>query len=269
MRLPPKTSQRKKPKMNNPIYFSSLCLIIRDENKYLKEWLIHHLPLTDHIFLYDNGARENVSVITKSLPEPAQSKITVIPFKNGYEHIQEEAYNHFLDNYGRKTVWCAFIDSDEFITIDCKKTIHEILSEKSQYSEVRMFWVEYGADGRVNYDSRPVQERFQTPAEGADMRIRMYKSFIKTEKTKRMVSHFPIFDLKDRLCYIDDKMEFFHIKHYYTKSFEEWKEKMARGSANPRCLKKFDEFFSYNPDMAYLKNQRTDLPGQSYNAGHP
>lgn len=255
--------------MSKPIYFSSLCLIIRDENKYLEEWLMHHLPLTDHIFIYDNGAKENVSDVTSSLPDPDQLKITVISFKDGYEHIQEEAYNHFLDNCGKKTVWCAFIDSDEFISVDCNKTICEILSEKDRYNEIRMYWVEYGADGRIKYDSRPVQKRFRIPAKGADTRIRMYKSFIKTEKAERIISHFPAFDPKDRLCYNDDRMELFHIDHYYTKSFEEWKEKMARGSSNPRCLKNFNEFFAYNPDMAYLKSPETDLHGQSYNAGRP
>lgn len=250
-------------------YFVSICLIIRDENKYLKEWILHHLPLVDHIYIYDNGEKENVSDITTMLPQSDQLKITIISYKDSYKHIQEEAYNHFLKNYGRETIWCAFIDSDEFISIDCNKTIYKILTEKDYYNEFQMFWVEYGANGKENYENYPVQERFKTPANGKNMRIRMYKSFIKTEKAKRMVSHFPVFDLKDRLCYIDDKMEFFHIKHYYTKSFEEWKEKMARGSANPHCLKKFSEFFDYNPDMAYLKNQRTDLPGQSYNAGRP
>ena len=253
--------------MNKTPCYSSLCLIIRDENKYLKEWLMHHLPLTDHIYIYDNGAKEDASDITSTLPKPVQSKITVIPYKDGYEHIQEEAYNHFLENHGSETNWCAFIDSDEFISVDCSKTIQKILAEKERFNEVRMYWVEYGADGRVHYDSRPVQERFQTPAKGDGVRIRMYKSFIKTSKAQRMISHFPVFNPEDRLCCRDDKMELFHIRHYYTKSFEEWKEKMHRGSSNPHCLKNFDEFFAYNPDMAYLKDKENSFHNQTYNAG--
>ena len=91
--------------MNKTPCYSSLCLIIRDENKYLKEWLMHHLPLTDHIYIYDNGAKEDASDITSTLPKPVQSKITVIPYKDGYEHIQEEAYKHFLENHGSEKIW--------------------------------------------------------------------------------------------------------------------------------------------------------------------
>ena len=252
--------------MNKKFYFTSLCLIIRDENKYLKEWLLHHLPLTDHIYIYDNGEKENVSDIISLLSKPDQSKITIISYKDGYQHIQEEAYNHFLENYGQETIWCAFIDSDEFICIDCDKTIRKILTEKDSYNEIQKFCIEYGANGMAHYDDRPVQERFQTPAEGKN--IRMYKSFIKTDKITRMLSHFPVYDQKNNFCYKDDRMELFHINHYYTKSFEEWKEKMYRGSSNPHCLKKFNEFFDYNPDMKYLKDKEKNFHNQTYNAGY-
>ena len=90
--------------MNNPAHFTCICLLIRDENRYLNEWLLHHLPITDHIYIYDNGIKEQVSTATSKLPKQDQSRITVIPYKNRYSHVQEEAYNHFLTHYGRETV---------------------------------------------------------------------------------------------------------------------------------------------------------------------
>lgn len=246
----------------------SICLIIRNENKYLREWLTHHLPIADHIYIYDNGDKENVSDIIESMSVSSRHKITVIPYNEGYEHIQEQAYNHFLKYYKNETIWAAFTDSDEFIEIDCDKTLHEVLKEMNYYNELRMYWTEYGANGRLHYEDEPVQKRFKCMENQRQCRC-LYKSFIKVSKVVCMVSHFAAFDRQNNIIYEDKKKNMFHIDHYYTKSFEEWKEKMARGSSNPRCLKNFNEFFAYNPDMAYLKSPETDLHGQSYNAGRP
>ncbi len=251
--------------MNNPFYFSCICLLIRDENQYLYEWLFHHFPLTDHIYIYDNGAKEAVSDVISKLSAKDQSRITVIPYKNRYGHVQENAYNHFLSRYGRETVWCTFLDSDEFLVIDCPKTLPEILEEKKRFNEIRLFWTEYGADGKEYYEPLPVRKRFCRPSKAS--KTYMHKDFIQTANVRRMVSHFPVFDPANRICYEDVQMKLFHIDHYYTKSLEEWRYKMARGSANPFCLKSFDEFFVYNPDMAYLKPKTNGCIDQSYHAG--
>lgn len=39
------------------------------------------------------------------------------------------------------------------------------------------------------------------------------------------------------------------IDHYFTRSHEEWLEKAERGSCDPRCQRKYDEFYYFNPDM--------------------
>ena len=55
------------------------------------------------------------------------------------------------------------------------------------------------------------------------------------------------------------------IEHYYTKSWEEWKEKIiTRGACDPLYKRKLNEFFNYNPDMEYLKEEDTE---QFYQGG--
>lgn len=39
------------------------------------------------------------------------------------------------------------------------------------------------------------------------------------------------------------------IDHYFTISLEEWQEKAARGSCDPRVKRNYDEFYLYNPDL--------------------
>lgn len=43
--------------------------------------------------------------------------------------------------------------------------------------------------------------------------------------------------------------ELISVDHFYTKSYEEWVEKMNRGSAHSNFSRRYDEFFLLNPDM--------------------
>mgnify|MGYP003311472279 CR=1 FL=1 len=39
------------------------------------------------------------------------------------------------------------------------------------------------------------------------------------------------------------------VEHYYTKSLEEWKERLNNGSCDPNYSRKYEDFYFYNPDM--------------------
>lgn len=247
-----------------PIYYSSICLLIRDENKYLAEWLNHHLKLVDHIYIYDNGLNEKTTeIITENnFTSEEITKITIIDWTTSHKNVQEEAYNDFLEKYGSETRWVAFIDSDEFLSLDSEKNINEILETNIKYTEIQLKFVEYNANGLVNYEDKPVQERFtQEFNEFAEL---YHKEFVQPVRIDHMDRHYAIYD-DPYGKYIDEKKELVHIKHYYTKSFEEWVEKMKRGSSDPNYLKKYGEFFVYNPDLEYLKNEN-DIIDQKYNA---
>ncbi len=43
------------------------------------------------------------------------------------------------------------------------------------------------------------------------------------------------------------------VDHYYTKSYEEWLEKLKRGSCDSNFFRKYEHFFMYNPDMEYCR----------------
>lgn len=247
-----------------PVYYSSICLLIRDENKYLVEWLNHHLKLVDHIYIYDNGLNERTTeIITENNFTPEEiAKITIIDWSTQHKNVQEEAYNDFLEKYGSETRWVAFIDSDEFLTINSEKSINEILEANSKYTELQIKFVEYNANGLVNYEDKPVQERFTQ--EFNDFTELYHKEFVQPVRIDHMDRHYAIYE-DPYGKYVDEKKELFHIKHYYTKSYEEWVEKMKRGSSDPSCLKKYGEFFVYNPDLEYLKNEN-DIIDQGYNA---
>ena len=46
-----------------------------------------------------------------------------------------------------------------------------------------------------------------------------------------------------------------HIKHYFTKSKEEWLEKIKRGACD-NYLRKTRDFYDYNPDMVIIEEEQ-------------
>lgn len=47
------------------------------------------------------------------------------------------------------------------------------------------------------------------------------------------------------------------VDHYYTKSYEEWKAKIGMGTCDPIFNRKYADFFLYNPDMEYCREDIT------------
>ena len=97
-------------------FYSAVILLIKDENRYLKEWLDWHLNLGfEHVYIYDNGEKDHVQEIVDLYAMEVQQKITVIDWTGHHTHIQQDAYNHFLSNHKKDVRWGLFIDSDEFL----------------------------------------------------------------------------------------------------------------------------------------------------------
>jgi hypothetical protein len=232
--------------------------LIKDENEYINEWLKWHIDIGfEHFYIYDNGSK---TPIQESVEEQYLPLCTFIDYSSGYSCLQPDCYNHALNNYGPFTKWLAFIDTDEFIrTIDGKK-INDFLKEFEEFDGLYVKWIMYNANGLYYKDNRPQRERF-TQISSYDEWKPCGKSIIQPSKIKIMGTHFPAGVIGQYKMVDSNKnlkrtgLESFSdeekivIDHYFTRSFEEWQEKAARGSCDPRVDRKYNEFYLYNPDL--------------------
>ena len=160
--------------------------------------------------------------------------------------------------------WCAYFDCDEFLELGVYSNIKDYLSAKSEDC-VAFNWVIFGSNGELNKKEGRVQDRFKVPYLPL---MSMYNGFLKgiIRGGRRRFTQFkfngghlpwPVFDEKQfpntynvggyfkcntvpfqtsyPLRYKEG-----YIKHYYTKSFEEWISKAKRGwpitrDALPAC----------------------------------
>ena len=261
---------------DNPKYVCSICLIIRDESEYLKEWLDWHIGQgVEHFYIYDHDSKDPIEEwIERNAPELA-SKITVIDWSGIHDNAQPDAYNHCLARYGQDSKWIGFIDTDEHVRVKTGQLLSEFLTNYERYAGLFIVWTMYDACGQREKSNLPLRERFPTPTKVPTFSDKMGKVFVQPSRMKDMYIHngHPKKDFHVVGEYRDIVREaefwkdnattnFICIDHYYTKSYEEWLEKLKRGRCHARHIRKYSEFFLHNPDMEHC---REDIdPPQQY-----
>jgi len=252
------------------------CVIVavaRDENRYICEWIKHHIDLGfDEILVYDNCSKIPLQTEIEKLPQAYKGKVRV-EIEPVSENPQISSYQKGLEFYMDTAEWVAYIDIDEFFTLE--KPLCEILdSQPLSAGALFVCWKFYNANGQEKYENKPVKERFtqeckaQDPCKG--------KAIVRPQAVLGVGVHYPVLKpganmvMVDRTeCYhanVTPIYETIYIKHYYTKSYEEWLRKIYRGSCDSRCLKMYDEFFWYNPDLRHLYNP--EFANLRMNYGH-
>lgn len=250
--------------------------IIKDEQQYLDEWIRYHLQTgIDTLFIFEDVGSESHKDICGKYPQVTlqsildifpESKDEIIELKENGRFIQGKYYARALqwikDNHDID--WTFLLDADEFLTPT--EAFPGLLTAYQEYDGVLVYWKNFGASGHIRkplYD-KPTWETFSqecsyTEEDWRHRNIskmcfnmkRFKKSFVfgghtaicnwvRTDfKTSRMDS--PTFD----------KM---YIRHYMTRSWEEYKWKIEkRGDICPNH-RKINDFFEMNKSMIEIKD---------------
>jgi len=226
----------------------AICLIIKDENEYLVEWLNHHIQVGFNYFIiYDNQSKLSVNryLIMNNIPEKG---ITIINWNDNKHGSQLRAYKHCCQNY-KDFDYIAFIDTDEFIYLTAHKTIQEYINSLPGFDGLGIYWRMYGD---INYlTTRRKIEDYVLYYENEHI-----KSLVNpTKVTKWDDPHFATING----LYIDENKNIInspigkhtskdiYIKHTWTRSLSEFKQKIKRGSGD-KVIRQYtlEDFYNYN-----------------------
>lgn len=239
-----------------------ICVIIKDEEEYLDEWISHHLQLgIDEIFLYEDYGSRSHSAITDSYAD----KVHLLPIdiifnspdpskniKKNNERTQVQLFDYFPKMYKDKFDWILFNDVDEFLIL--KEPLHDLLKKYDDKPGILLNWKWYGASGHINKPIGKVMDNYTKHATSTFDYHWAYKSFMnckhfeKWEKAIHKVKGavFPLDNIGRHTAWIN---------HYFTKSWEEWKSKILERGDNCPGNRKIEHFFHLNRDMLSLKKQ--------------
>ncbi len=245
--------------------------IARLEGRYLKEWVEHYKSLGfDNIFLCDNdhdGDEEDLSAILK----PYEGFVKVLDYRNkvGY---QMKAYSEVYELLKEDYDWILFCDVDEFLEVK-QNNVSEYLKDKSDFDCIMINWLCFGDCENIHYEDKPIQERFKYPLP-IDLKVQYnfpenfhIKSFIKGGLKEAHFGGNPhCTDSKLKCCnasgvqvenrpwqLIDYSQAY--LKHYITKSLEEYYlNKMKRGTGD----RPYESFLRFYKDRYFRYNKMTE-----------
>ncbi|MCL2797790.1 MAG: glycosyltransferase family 2 protein [Firmicutes bacterium] len=270
-------------------YDFSICMITKDEHEYLEEFLQHHLALGfDHIYIYDNMSSPSVEEALTKMVGVDLSKITVKRVKSR-PMLQDWVYNLWLREDGIFSRYVAFIDTDELLDFG-GKTIREFMANpkfrRKDVGGVYLNWETYNADGETHKRYGKLRERFNKISEANKVECNVGKSIVRTSKVKKMHIHYAdyrsgIYDI-DTLGEIPQSYELKRlggraveadeaiisaakahaktansigkVRHYFTRSLEEWVYKILRGDCAQFYRRSLVEFVKHNPDLEKIAN---------------
>lgn len=248
----------------------AVCIIVRCENPYLREWCDHYLSLgVKKIFLYDNsreGDERPADVLTGY-----GDSVEIIDYTNEGVGAQVMAYSDCYEKHGNDYGWIGFLDADELVCVDGNDLPTYL--NTMQADVVLLSWRIMTDSGLVHYDQRPMAERFTVAKEKPSLEngTEFVKSFVRGGLTGlhfEVQPHVPSFKGKlkvvnavgeDVTLYpaIKPVHKVAWIDHYLTKTAEEYIGKINRGFINVsqehndhRKARAIEDFFNINERTA-------------------
>ena len=228
-----------------------LCGIAKLENSYIREWVEHYRKLGfTNIVLYDNNDPDG-ECFEEVIGDYIENGYVIIENAIGKTCFQYPAYMECYKKYRNDYDWMAFFDVDEFLELRKHSNISDYLQEEmfNEFDMIHVNWKTYTDSGKIHYSDKPVQERFtKTMAYKKHVKYNFpennhVKSIVRCNKYEELKfipnPHSPInvetccnssgknVDPKSPFCEYD--FEYAFLKHYTTKSLEEWiTKKMVR-----------------------------------------
>ena len=227
-----------------------LCMICKLENLYIQENIDHYKKLGyNHIYLYDNNDIDGErfeDVIQKEIDE---GFISIINYRGDIEKPQFRAYIDCYEKNNKNYDWLSFFDIDEFLELRPKNIkIQEFLNqEKFKYCQnIKFNWITFSDNDKLYYENKPIQERFTTPLLKINVNIHVKSTVRGNLPTNYWEGAWnPHSGIKNyNSCnpsgkqisknspYIIPNYNYGFLKHYRTKTIEEFIKKMKKGRAD-------------------------------------
>lgn len=239
----------------------------KNEDPYIREWTTHYLSLGfDKVIIADNNdSPDSLKGILSDLIR--QGKVQIFEC-NGLKKFQLYIYNMFLSEGNYK--WCAYFDCDEFLVLNVHKDIKHFLNGINEDC-VLINWIVFGSNGELHKKDLPIQTRFKVPVSplpffkenfyvkpiirGGAKGLWLTNTHCPLSNEKRTfnIGGYATVDYSSHV-YFPPRCKYAYIKHYYTKSFDEWiSGKIKRGWP--------DEMFDVlKPTNYFIADSNTEFP---------
>ena len=211
----------------------AICIIVKNEGEYIKEWLDYHiLAGVGKFFIYDNESEDDIkSILTPYI----EKKLVDYSYWPGKAQ-QMNAYNDAIKKHRLDCKYMGFIDADEFIVPlnthdEIHKVLQTILSIDQQACGVAINWRYFGDSGKMTKPEGGVLKNFLYCGKRTDKHVkiivnpRLIESMVTPHHGKYLNGHYIIDERGIKVTSpfnLNADPQFIRINHYYSKSKEEF-----------------------------------------------
>ena len=247
-----------------------LCVICKKENLYIQEFIDHYKYLGyNHIFIYDNNDIDGERLDEIIKKEIEQGIVSIINFRGEKDKPQFRAFFDCYEKNNNSYDWLSFFDIDEFLELKPKNVkIQNFLNNKrfKNCQNIKFNWLLFSDDEKMLYDNKPIQERFTTALYNNTL-----NNHVKSTVRGRLPTNYwkgagnPHTGINNYNCCSPSGIQisknspfnfpydykYGFLKHYRTKTIEEYINKMKKGKPDI----KID--YNYMVNMFFLTNKKT------------
>ncbi len=222
--------------------YIAICAIMKNEENYIYEWLSYHYTVgVRRFFIYDNGDTDALKLAIRAWPRA--DLVTVVDWPG--QAAQVPAYQHCLVNFRDQAEWCAFIDTDEFLTprLDLF-SLSDILEATGRIATgLYVHWLFFGSSGHIQKPAGLITETYTKCGRTGFPSHRFGKTIVRMRDAV-MTRHSHVIRSSGKLVSeFGDELDqngdggtalrlghrVISLNHYFTKSRQEWDRKVAMG----------------------------------------
>ena len=252
-------------------YFACFCTKARGENKYANELISYYTKLGVEKFIFGDNNLNGTEKLADVLQDYINKSIVDIYEIFGSNIGQAEFYQDIYGKYKNECNWFLFFDFDEYLDVhfeDNKSLVLKefLTNETFDKCEAILFnWLIYTDNDLIYYDNRTLLERFTVPNYNVLDNI-VVKSIVRGNLNKTIFNPQKLIHIPDKNVTICTSIgdifrdynsfsvrppvyKYGYIKHFITKTAEEYVTKIHRGANRNIPYKITDKirlFFRFN-----------------------
>ena len=240
---------------------TAIYTVVKDEVEYLNDFILWHLNIgIDKIFIFEDLDSTSHKEICDKYPNVILQPVLSLFDDNEKPYVvkmkQEGKYRQtmyakrgimYIKNNYPNIDFCFSLDCDEYI---CSPVpFKSILGRYNDLDGVLLIWRNFGASGRVfkpTYD-KPIWEIYTQRCDylKSDERSKHYTKVCYNMKRLKDKLIWGVHSIPSKNTVIVDDM---WLNHYFTKSLEEWCDKLYKRGMFCN-YRKIDDFFELNPSI--------------------
>ena len=248
---------------------TAICAIIKDEHRFLEEWIEWHLGLGfDAIHLFeDKGSKSHEEICEKYSNVYLRryeddEEVQQLLAWQGNSNRQKTLYEYCADTYKYIYNWIAFIDLDEFIMFAEGYSLSKLCEEFEPYPCVLLNWKMMGASGHIKRPNMKVMDAYTEEAAFLHQdKLWEHKSFVNLARYNGMATlHRAIGAVNTHHEGIISNLYYDKswLNHYFTKSWEDWCDRIFVRGGTMHAHRTLGQFFDTNTSMEYLREELID-----------